>query len=221
MVIKKILAKFRLVTLYILNFSHYMLNFFKHPKPVFPKNNTSGLKINLGAGNINMQGWINIDARNLAHIHLVTNTLQLSEFSDNSISEIYLCHVLEHFSFHDVEKILVDIHKKLKVNGLIRISVPSFDALVEVYLNNARNLEIIKFALMGGQNYEYNFHKAVFNRECLTNLLIKNGYTNPMEWKTQDDFGIDLGDWSNKYYLTKKNNVQISLNIKAKKIDKK
>ena len=42
-----------------------------------------------------------------------------------------------------------------------------------------------------------------------------------MEWKTQDDFGIDLGDWSNKYYLTKKNNVQISLNIKAKKIDKK
>ena len=30
---------------------------------VFPDNKTNGLKIHLGSGEINLQGWVNIDAR--------------------------------------------------------------------------------------------------------------------------------------------------------------
>ncbi len=67
--------------------------------PIYTKDDRSGLKIHLGAGEVNLQGWINIDARKFTHVHLVSDGFDLSSFNETSVYEFYTSHVLEHFSF--------------------------------------------------------------------------------------------------------------------------
>jgi predicted SAM-dependent methyltransferase len=181
--------------------------------PIYLPVKKSGIKVHLGAGDINIQGWVNIDARSGKHLHIVKDNLMLDEFVDGSISEIYLCHVLEHFSFKDVDALLINFRRKLSAGGTLRISVPSFDSLVSIYQENENNLSLIKGPLMGGQDYEFNFHKSVFNKQSLYHLLEDHGYKNILEWKTFDTFGIELGDYSNVSVRTKNGTYQVSLNL--------
>jgi predicted SAM-dependent methyltransferase len=186
-------------------------------RPIYAKNDDGGLKIHLGAGPINLQGWVSIDARKAPHVHLQSEGFALDEFTDGAISEIYMCHVLEHFSFEEIEVILRNLHKKLKVGGILRLSVPDFDSLVTVYHANGNNLELIKLALMGGQDYAHNFHKSVFNRATLSRLLVKHGFIHVETWGTHAEFGVHIGDWSEANFSIPKGEVPISLNLKARK----
>ena len=183
--------------------------------PVYPLNSGSGLRVHLGAGPINIQGWINIDAREASHIHLQASGFDLKEFTDGAVSEIYMCHVLEHFSFEETKTVLKTLREKLKVGGVLRLSVPDFGQLVAIYHASNNDLELIKMALMGGQDYEYNFHKSVFNEKLLSDLLVSCGFEYVQTWSTLEDFGVDLGDWSNQGFETSQGNIPVSLNIKA------
>jgi predicted SAM-dependent methyltransferase len=174
-----------------------------------------GLKVHLGSGPINIQGWINVDARSYEHVHVVSDGFELREFADGAISEIYLCHVLEHFSFQEAETLLKSLKGKLRLGGVIRISVPSFDRLIEVYKLSGSDITKVKFALMGGQDYQYNFHKSLYNLKSLRELLEHCGYSHVLEWETLADFGVDLGDWSNGTFATKQGALPISLNLKG------
>lgn len=183
--------------------------------PVYANSTTPGLKIHLGSGPINIQGWVNIDGRAYEHVHLVAEGFALTEFADGGVSEIYLCHVLEHFSFEEAEELLKNLKRKLRKGGLIRISVPSFDKLIAVYKESNSNLDVVKFALMGGQDYQYNFHKSIYNQDALGQLLGRCGFSGIQEWDTLADFGVSLGDWSNGTFSTAHGERQISLNLKG------
>lgn len=185
------------------------------PLPVYVAPMSPGLKVHLGSGPINIQGWINVDARSYEHVHVVSDGFELREFADGAISEIYLCHVLEHFSFEEAEALLKSLKVKLRQGGVIRISVPSFDRLIEVYKLCGSDITKVKFALMGGQDYQYNFHKSLYNLKSLRELLEYCGYSNVLEWETLADFGVDLGDWSNGTFATKQGALPISLNLKG------
>ncbi len=174
------------------------------------------LRIHIGCGPIDLPGWVNLDARPFLHVHLVTDSVMLPEFAEGAVGEIYLCHVLEHFSFEDVESLLANYHKKLAVGGVLRISVPDFDLAIAAYNATNRDLEFVRMALMGGQDYEFNFHKSIFNKELLANLLKEAGFREIHAWEVESDFGQDIGDWSSG--LLKKKGVgsfPISLNLKA------
>jgi predicted SAM-dependent methyltransferase len=183
--------------------------------PVYVAPMSPGLKVHLGSGPINIQGWINVDARAYEHVHVVSDGFELREFADGAISEIYLCHVLEHFSFEEAEALLKSLKVKLRQGGVIRISVPSFDRLIEIYTLCDSDITKVKFALMGGQDYQYNFHKSLYNLKSLRELLEHCGYSNVLEWETLADFGVDLGDWSNGTFATKQGALPISLNLKG------
>jgi predicted SAM-dependent methyltransferase len=187
---------------------------YNEPTPIYVNHYNKGLKIHLGAGDINIQGWINIDARSFKHTHLLDHNFELKEFKNETISEIYLCHVLEHFSFQDSKKLLEKLYKKLILNGLIRISVPDFKKLKLIY-NKTNNLEKIKFAIMGGQNYEDDFHKSIYDFKILSELLKNVGFRKIVNWHSKEDFGIELEDWSNGKYNINKKKIKISLNLKA------
>ena len=186
--------------------------------PVYTNNNVEGIKLHIGSGEINIQGWINIDARKSDHVHIVTNEIKLTEFNNNSIQEIYLCHVLEHFSFVEVNELISLFYKKLKQGGVLRLSVPSLDSIIKIYKQNLDDIEAIKYALMGGQDYEYNFHKSVYNLNHLKKILEKQKFIEVVEWTTKADFGKEIGDWSSSKFKTKVELVDISLNMKATKV---
>lgn len=174
-------------------------------------------KLHIGCGPINLPGWINIDARSFEHVHIVTDKIDLHQFADNSIGEIYLCHVLEHFSFVDVDNLLKLFSAKLCSGGLLRLSVPDFRLIVEGYHKSSSNLLIFRQALMGGQDYPFNFHKSVYDVSLITDLLYKFGFTNIERWHPEDIFGANHDDWSNKCIETRLKSFPISLNICAQK----
>ena len=189
-------------------------NNYNESNPIYIKNFNKGPRIHLGAGDINIQGWINIDSRNFKHIHIVDQDFKLKEFTDESVSEIYLCHVLEHFSFKESLSLIEKLYKKLCKGGVIRISVPDFSKLQEIY-EKSKNLDQIKYAIMGGQNYENDFHKSIYDFKILSELLNKANFKDAIVWNSKKDFGIELNDWSNGAYNVNNKKIKISLNIKA------
>jgi len=190
-----------------------------NPAPIYAKR-TEGIKLHLGSGNINLQGWINIDARNGGHIHILEKDFKLETFSDNSISEIYLCHVLEHFTINEIENLLVIFSKKLLLGGVLRISVPNFDNILKIYQLSDRNIDKIRPILLGGQDHIYNFHKSIFNNKNLTKLLNKNNFGYVEEWDTKEIFGSDIGDYSNHNVRISNQKIPISLNLSGQLIKK-
>lgn len=184
--------------------------------PVYLKETSNELRLHLGAGDINIQGWVNIDARAGRHIHLCRDNFSLEEFVDNSIGEIYLCHVLEHLAFDEVDAVLTGFRNKLRSGGKLRISVPDFNSLVRIYLDREHDLESIKLALMGGQDYDYNHHKSVFDYQLLRKYLLDAGFKNIESWNTVSVFGRSIGDWSDKRVcINRRDYVDISLNLQC------
>lgn len=174
-----------------------------------------GPRIHIGCGPVDVPGWINIDARPFTHVHILTDSLDLKEFSNGTVQEIYLCHVLEHFSFDEVDSLFNMYHSKLMQSGTLRLSVPDFELLIKIYKETDQNLELIRASLMGGQHYKQNFHKSIYDRKLLTKLLLKAGFSEVLDWVTQIDFGKDIGDWSNGKINFGLKIFDVSLNLKA------
>ena len=68
---------------------------------------------------------------------------------------------------------------------------------------------------MGGQDYEFNYHYSVYNKEELTKKFKENKFSNIVSWDTKNDFGLDISDWSSAKFKTKNGAIDISLNIKG------
>ncbi len=208
----KIIINIKSKIIRVLKWLRLVKNNFNEPIPVYTKN-SDGIKVHLGAGEINLQGWINIDANKKSHTHIIDKDFQLNNILDQTLSEVYLCHVLEHFSFNESSLLINKIYKKLKKGGIIRISVPDFEKISEIY-NLDRRLELVKFALMGGQNDKYDFHKSIYDFEVLSNLL-KNCNFNSISVWDHNDFGLKIGDWSEGQYKVGSKKISISLNLKG------
>jgi predicted SAM-dependent methyltransferase len=200
----------------IFKWLNFLRKNYKNDVPIYTKNTKKGLKIHLGSGNINLQGWVNIDARDFKHIHVVSDGFDLRQFKDNSVSEFYLCHVLEHFSFLETEDFLKKLYNLLEPKGLIRISVPDINKLFFLY-EKQKKLSVIKNAIMGGQSYPNDFHKSIYDYKELKKLLEKSKFKNVSTWETKEVFGQSLGDWSDGSYKFKMQSYKISLNLFGEK----
>ena len=92
--------------------------------------------------------------------------------------------------------------------------MPDFSKLQEIY-EKSKNLDQIKYAIMGGQNYENDFHKSIYDFKILSELLNKANFKDVIVWNSKKDFGIELNDWSNGAYNVNNKKIKISLNVKA------
>lgn len=168
--------------------------------------------LHVGCGDIDLHGWINIDARPADHVHILTDKVTLNEFADHSIGVIYLSHVLEHFDFKESALLLQTFHRKLKPGGVLLVAVPDFAAVVDIY-TKTKSLKTIEDVLMGGQSYAYNYHKSVYDQELLRNKLLEAGFSHAELYDTKDEFGREIGDFST--HLVQGH--PISLNMRAVK----
>jgi predicted SAM-dependent methyltransferase len=90
------------------------------------------LKLELGSWEKRMPNWITIDQDPRADI-----CLDLSKglpFADNSVDEIYSSHLLEHFFYPDMRKLLVECHRVLKSGGVFKTAVPNMRIYIDAYV---------------------------------------------------------------------------------------
>lgn len=192
----------------------YLVWFLKKPK--FPKFEKTLLHI--GNGDQHDDRYINIDARPLSNVHIVTNKIhKLNMFKDNNVDLIYVCHIMEHIKIYDLQLVLNEFRRVLKPGGVLRISVPDFDKIINIYNNNNDDLHSVKYVLMGGQDYDFNFHYSVYNENYLKEILLNNGFKYTQNWDPQKAKYYSFNDWASNKYKIKDREYEISLNLEAVK----
>ena len=179
------------------------------------------MKLHIGCGDKYLEGFKHYDVRKCGeHIDYIGDAGNLNIFDDNTISEIYACHVLEHFGRHEVDDVLKEWYRVLIPKGILRIAVPDFESIVGYY-NDTGDVYKIMGLLFGGQNYEYNFHKVCFDSGSMKNRLEKAGYEKieRYDWKSFLPDGYD--DFSCAYlpHMDFENGRLMSLNIVCNKVN--
>ena len=104
------------------------------------------MKLHLGCGKRFIPGFVHIDAVDYPHVDHVATIDNLSFIQTDSVDLVYNCHVLEHFKRRDVERVLREWLRVLKPGGILRVSVPDFASLCEVY-QRENNLNLVIGAL--------------------------------------------------------------------------
>ncbi len=174
--------------------------------------------LHIGCGDIDATGYINIDARPQPHIHIVSKSLfRLTEIPDNVADMIYMCHVLEHVSHREIVPTLREMHRILKAGGVLGISVPDFEKVIEIYNASGRDIGSIQGPLMGGQDYAFNYHYTAFNESHLRRSLEKSGFSQSLTWDPFNCEHHDFDDWASRNISWEGREFPISLNIEAVK----
>lgn len=176
------------------------------------------MKLHLGCGRKYIKGFKHVDLQDFGHIDYRTSVNDLYFAKDNSIELIYAAHILEHFGRNEYMNVLKEWFRVLEPNGVLRLSVPSFDAVVKYYNEKDDNLELLLGLLVGGQKVgEYDYHKMIFDKKLLTSILKKIGFKSVIEydWKKTEHQNID--DFSQAYlpHMDKENGMLMSLNLEA------
>jgi predicted SAM-dependent methyltransferase len=185
-------------------------------RPAIPKNADGELLIHIGCGTTNSPEFVNIDARPLAHIHIATDDItSLSDFETGTVDMVYMCHILEHIKRNDLKRVLSEMKRVLKIGGVLRLSVPDFDRLVEVYNASGKDINAISKQLMGGQDHEYNIHYSVFNRRRLSDLLKEVGFREVVPWDPDNCEHHDFKDRASRRMKVNGGEIMISLNLEA------
>jgi predicted SAM-dependent methyltransferase len=179
----------------------------------------TGPRLHLGCGDRFIPGFVHVDIRPLPHVDVVSPLDKLTMFADNSASLVYASHVLEHFPRDQSHAVLSEWRRVLAPGGILRLSVPDFERLIEVYEKYGRDLDVVLGPLVGRQNHPYNFHYMVFDRRKLAAMLEAVGFRSVRTWDWRRTEHADVDDFSQAYYphMDKANGTPISLNLEATK----
>lgn len=152
----------------------------------FVKDISPDIKLHLGCGDKKLRGYINIDAVPTEGSDIVMDAVDLSIIPSNSISEIFMKSVFEHFYRHQQDRILREYYRVLKKGGKLVLGVPDFDVAVSAYLRKEKgivgevfDLDHVRQYVLGEsvpENPFYQLHKDIFNKESIGMLLEKNGF---------------------------------------------
>jgi len=176
------------------------------------------VKLHVGCGNVILPGWTNLDIDDIPGVDINDDAGILSKIPDESCDIIYACHILEHFGRHEVGNVLKTWNKKLKNNGILRLAVPDFQKVIQWYQKNPE-LEDVTGLTVGGQKTKYDFHKVIFDKKKLADLLTNSGFYDIREWDWRKTDHSNIDDYSQAYlpHMDKENGLLVSLNIEAKK----
>jgi hypothetical protein len=136
------------------------------------------IRLNLGAGGTVIPGFTPVDRK------LGGEVFPLAAYADGSVAEIYASHVLEHFSFRDVEEVLREWVRVLEPGGTLRLAVPNFAWIARTYLDAPESQDVpIQGYVMGGHVDEDDVHGCIFDKDGLAELMAALGLTNIREWE--------------------------------------
>ena len=180
-------------------------------------------KLHLGCGKRYLPGYVHIDCDTYDHIDYETTLDDLRVIEDDSVDLIYASHCLEYYDQIEVKTILKEWRRRLVVGGVLRLSVPDLDKLITVYGDTNDVYKIIgplfgRWTLKNGTNI---YHKMVYDKKIMTEILQEAGFTEINEWDWRVELPEDYDDYSKAYFphMDFDNGICISLNIQAKKTE--
>jgi predicted SAM-dependent methyltransferase len=97
----------------------------------------SPYRLNIGAGTIKLEGWVNIDLERVPNVTDVIwdATRKFSFLEDASCSIIYNEHFLEHLDIQNGVLFLSEAYRLLAPGGILRVAMPSLEYVVQKYIS--------------------------------------------------------------------------------------
>ena len=133
------------------------------------------LKLNLGSGKKELDGYINIDAIKHSDTTIVADILNL-DYSDNSVDEIYSEHVVEHLDKNELDLFFSEASRMLKLGGKLQIIAPSMRSVILAYVNKEININYLDNFLFALHEHKYDFHKQGIYKEKFEKLCNKYNF---------------------------------------------
>jgi predicted SAM-dependent methyltransferase len=148
--------------------------------------NNEPLYLNLGSGprGLDTANWVNIDGFKDNNVHYLCDFNRTLPFRNETFDGIFCEHVLEHFTYENGRKLLVECRRILKKGGVLRIVVPDGNRILSSYFNQPEKIVEYKKAESGFpmeavntwfyQRYE---HQCIYDAGYLMDSLSKAGFT--------------------------------------------
>lgn len=133
------------------------------------------VKLNVGAGHICFDDYINIDEREINNIDIVADVRKLP-FEQGVVTEIYASHLIEHFSKKELENLVLPHWVGLlKKGGKIRVILPDLESMIAHYIKEEYDINFMVEVLYGLQEYPGDIHYAMYGRQELKGIFEKAG----------------------------------------------
>ena len=184
------------------------------------------MRIHLGCGKRNFPGWVNVDLSDYDHIHHRASIDRLVMFDDCCAELIYASHAFEYFDRAQGIQVLKEWRRVLRPGGVLRIAVPDFEALIELYRKNSKLDQILgplfgRMEVNAGSGSVFLFHKTVYDFASLSRMLVEAGFMDVRHWNWRlVDHGV-YDDCSQAYFphMEKDTGMLLSLNLEATRCD--
>lgn len=128
------------------------------------------IRLNLGAGDYNDPRYTPLDIKTGTDIrHL--------PYADGTVAEVYMSHLLEHFSFYERDEVLKECMRVLEPGGLLRIAVPDQKKMAEEWLKSDESgrfadLEMVQYGAHSDPN---DVHHAGYTETQLRRTMHRAG----------------------------------------------
>ena len=136
---------------------------------------SSQTQLEIGSGPTKRAGWMTLDTCKGADIYW--DLRYKTPFKESSFDRVYCSHVLEHFSYQNLIKLLSEVHRILRPNGEFLIAVPDASIYVDAYIGKRDAAELMQYKpaiasdkSMDVLNYIFymdGHHKFMFDSENL------------------------------------------------------
>lgn len=133
------------------------------------------LKLDLGAGAASPPGFTP-----MGHAH--GSDIFPLPYADGGVDAIRASHVLEHLPRAQIGAVLADWVRALKPGGTLSIAVPDFEKVAKGYLDGA--VQPTEAYVMGGQVDANDFHKTLFDRSTLRQIMAEAGLVLLRPWQS-------------------------------------
>lgn len=145
-----------------------------------PPHLPSPLRLHLGCGGRYLEGYVNIDVDDDGGRRRIDVALPLEDLSyaENSVDEIRIEHVFEHFPRWMAELFLLEWFGWLKPGGLLFLAVPDFETTARAILEpQSEEQRCFKYRhIFGNHTTSFSFHRDGFSRSKLHWMLTRHGY---------------------------------------------
>lgn len=137
---------------------------------------TNKVLVNIGCGHKPITDYLNVDRRNLPGVDIVAEAVALP-FESGTISEIYAAHLVEHFTLSALKNTVFPYWlDMLTAQGILKLIVPDMPSMIAAYVQGGMTFSDLKEVTFGAQDYDDDFHYAMFSPQSLQSTLISSGF---------------------------------------------
>jgi ubiquinone/menaquinone biosynthesis C-methylase UbiE len=185
---------------------------------------TGLIKLHLGCWHRVIPGFVHVDLCDMPHIDHQSSIDALPFIADGAASLVYCSHALEYFDRDEARRVLAEWHRVLAPGGVLRLAVPDFAALIQVYQRTGELARVLgplygRMPITTADGPRMLYHKTTYDEASLATLLGECGFVDPVrwDWRSTEHAGVD--DHSQAYFphMQKDTGILVSLNLQARK----